>query len=229
MARKPQSAASGSEPSDRDRIVAALMSLLAERRYDEIGFGDLAARAELPLHRCRAEFDSLISVIAAHMDGIDRTILAGIDPDMAQEPPRERLFDVLMRRMEALAPHRQAIRSLMRSARCNPPLALALNGLAVRSQRWMLAAADIDSAGLRGAMRAQGLACLYADVLRVWVDDDDPGLSRSMAALDRALSRGAHWARLFDDVCRLVPRCPSRSYRRRPQPDDGMAEQPAVV
>ena len=81
---------------------------------------------------------------------------------MAEEPPRERLFDVLMRRLEALAPHREAIRSLMRSASAIPALRFALNGLAVRSQRWMLTAAGIDAAGPRGAIRAQGLALLFA-------------------------------------------------------------------
>ena len=51
---------------------------------------------------------------------IDREVLAGIDADMAEEPPRERLFDVLMRRLELLAPHKAAVRSLLRSALRNP-------------------------------------------------------------------------------------------------------------
>ena len=135
---------------------------------------------------------------------------------MAEEPPRERLFDVLMRRLEILAPHREAVRSLLRSARRNPPLALALNGLAVRSQQWMLTAAGIGASGPRGMMRAQGLALLFGSVLRTWVDDDDPGLARTMAALDRALGRGQRFAGLLDDLCMLPSRlCRLRSRRRR--------------
>jgi len=34
----------------------------------------------------------------------------------------------------------------------------------------------------RGMVRAQGMAFLFASVLRTWVDDDDPGHARSMAA-----------------------------------------------
>jgi hypothetical protein len=96
-----------------------------------------------------------------------------------------------MRRLDVMAPHKNAVRSLLRSARRNPPLALALNAIAVRSQQWMLAAANIDSSGPRGMLRAQGLAVFYAQVLRVWIDDDDPGLARTMAALDRAGVDGA--------------------------------------
>lgn len=233
MARKPDNPSSTPEKSDRDRIVEAFMTLLAERAYERIDFGDVAARADLPLHRCRAEFDSLIGVLSAQMRAIDTKVLDGIDADMAEEPPRERLFDLLMRRLELLAPHKAAVRSLARSARCNPPLALALGCLSARSQAWMLTAAGIDGSGLRGAIRAQGLACLYSEVVRVWLDDEDPGLARTMAALDRALARGARWARGLDDLCRLAPD-PCRLFRRRREHDDGRrrhdpGEQPAMV
>jgi len=237
MARKPTAPTEPGGDADRRKIVDAFLALLAERNYEDVGLTDVASRAGVPLHRCRGEFDSLIGVLAAFLEETDQKVLAGIDKDMAEEPARERLFDVLMRRLEALTPHREAIRSLSRSARCNPPLALALNGLAVRSQRWMLAAADIDTAGLRGSFRAQGLACLFADVVRVWLNDEDPGLARTMAALDRQLGRGARWARGLDDLCRLLPNPCRIVSRLRPRDrhyddrrhDDHGGEQPAVV
>jgi hypothetical protein len=136
--------------------------------------------------------------------------------DMSEEPVRERLFDVLMRRLEVLAEQRDAVRSLLRSARSNPPLALALNRLAVRSQQWMLTAAGINASGPQGMIRAQGLALLFASVLRTWVDDDDPGQARTMAALDRALARGQRAVGLLGDLCAIPSRlCGLRSRRRR--------------
>jgi AcrR family transcriptional regulator len=232
MARKPQrparaaprtkSAAPPPAGTDREKIIAAFMALLAEKRFEEIGFGDIAARAGVTLAVCRGEFGSTLSILAARMKELDRKVLAGIDADMAEEPPRERLFDVLMRRIEAMAPDREATRSLLRSASCNPGLALALNGVAVRSQTWMMTAADIAAAGPRGMIRAQGLAMLFTSVLRTWVDDDDAGLARTMAALDRALARGQRWSGMLDDLCRFSPgRCRSRFRRRqRDERDD---------
>jgi AcrR family transcriptional regulator len=140
-------------------------------------------------------------------------VLAGGDAELADEPPRERLFDVLMRRLEVLAPHKAAVRSLMRSASRNPGLAFALNSLSVRSQQWMLTAADIAASGPRGMVRAQGLALLFASVLRTWIDDQDRGLARTMAALDRALARGQRWSGLLDDLCRI----PASVCRLRPR------------
>src|SRR5436305_2917614 len=232
MARKPQRPrpAPKAPPAlpppggtDREKIVTAFLALLGEKRFEEIGFGDIAARSGLTLANCRAEFGSTLAIFAAHMKELDRKVLASGSGDMAEEPPRERLFDVLMRRVEALAPHREAVRSLMKSAQCNPGLAFALNSLAVRSQTWMLTAADIDAAGLRGMIRAQGLAMLFASVLRTWVDDQDEGLARTLAALDRALARGQRWSGMLDALCRFSPgRCMRR--RRRSRYDEEEAE-----
>jgi AcrR family transcriptional regulator len=212
--------------SDREKIIDAVMALLAEKPIETLGFGEISARASVPLTRCRAEFGSVLAVLAAHAKEIDRKVLAGGDGDMIEEPPRERLFDVLMRRIEALGPYKEAMRSLIRSAQRNPGLALTLNAIATRSQSWMLTAADIDAAGPRGMIRAQGLACLFAQVLRTWVDDDDPGMARTMAALDRALASGQRWSGWLDDLCRFAPsrfRPPRRRFRDR---DD---EEPVVA
>src|ERR1700726_4841529 len=138
------------------------MSLVAEKPMEDIGLAEIASQAGVSLADLRAMFRSTFDILAAHVRQIDVEVLAGADADIAEESPRERLFDVLMRRIELLEPHKAAVRSLLRSCRRDPGLALALNGLAVRSQQWMLTAAEIDAAESRGMLRAQGLALLFA-------------------------------------------------------------------
>ena len=220
MARKPkrQRKAPTAPPprgtSDRDKAVDALMALLAEHPFEDIGLAEVAGRAGLKLSQLRAEFGSTLAIVGAHIKDIDRAVLAGGGGDMAEEPARERLFDVLMRRLEVLAPYKEAVRSLLRSARRNPGLALALNAMAVRSQQWMLEAAGIGASGPKGALRAQGTALMFARVLSVWFDDDEPGLDRTMAALGRGLASAERWAGFLDDLCAL-PKCVLRGPRRR--------------
>ena len=232
MARKSKSKpaprrVASDERSERERIIDAFMALLAEKPIEQIGLAEIARAAGVSLAELRDEFGSTFAILAAYVKQVDRAVLAGEDADMAEEPPRERLFDVLMRRIELLTPHKEAVRSLMRSAMRNPGLALALQRLALRSQQWMLTAADIGAAGPRGFVRAQGLALLFASVLRTWVDDDDPGLARTMAALDRALARGQRWSGLLDELCRIPAfACRMRSRRRRA---DDIDEETAAV
>lgn len=185
----------------RNRIIEALMALLAEKRFEQISLGDVARQAGLGLADLRGEFSSLPAILAAHSKIIDRQVLSADLSDMAEERPREKLFDILMRRLEVLAPHKEAIRSLLHSAARNPGLAIMLNGLALRSLQFMLTAAEIRVSGAKGMLRAQGLALLYGRVLQIWADDEDPGLARTMAALDRELLRGARWSGFLDDLC----------------------------
>ena len=56
--------------------------------------------------------------------------------------------------------------------------------------RFMLEAAGIDSEGVAGAIKLQGLAFAWARIVAVWLDDPEPGLDKTMAELDRELTRG---------------------------------------
>jgi AcrR family transcriptional regulator len=219
-ARNSAPASASTPQTDREKIVAAFLALLAEKSFPAVGFDDIARQTGLSLAQIRGEFASTLAIVAAYVKSIDRAVLAQDMDDMAEEPGRERLFDVLMRRLEVLAEQRDAVRSLLHSARSNPPLALALNGLAVRSQQWMLTAAGISASGPQGIIRAQGLAVLFASVLRTWIDDDDPGQARTMAALDRALARGQRAVGLLNDLWAIPSRLRGmRSHRRRSRRD----------
>lgn len=207
----------------RDALVNAFLVLLAERPYGSFDMAEVAQRAGLALAEARSAFADLPDLLAGFSRLIDRQVLAEGGPesdDFAGEGPHERLFEVLMRRLDALEPHRAAIRSLLSSARRDPLLALHLLRNAERSQRWMLAAAGIDGAGLRGAVKAKGLAALFGRVVETWLDDEDPGLSRTMAKLDEDLRRGEKMLGTLDDLAFLA--APWRRNRRAapaPEPD----------
>ncbi len=223
--------AASSAPAGRAAILDAFLALLAERPFEAIGLSDVAERAGVSLSDLRGSFGSTFDMLSGFVKDVDRRVLDATAADAAEEgelalaaSSRDRLFEVLMRRLDVLAPHRAAIRSLARSAARNPMFALALNRLSVRSQQWMLAAAGIGTSGLRGGVRAQGLAVAFARVLRTFLDDTDPSLARTMAALDRELASGERMLGLLDGVCRLA-RCGDRGAgtRRRRSEDEAPA------
>jgi hypothetical protein len=95
----------------------------------------------------------------------------------------------------------------------------------------MLTAAGIGAAGPKGMIRAQGLALLYANVMRTWVDDDDEGLARTLAALDRELARGQRFVGLLEELCKIPERAcrlTRRSRRRRRDDDEEREERVAM-
>ncbi len=189
MASRAKSEAKSADP--RGKIVDALMELAREQRFEDISIRDICKAAGLSLADFRDSFPSKGAVLAGLSRRIDRAVLTQDSEDLADESARERLFDILMRRLEAMAPYRDGLRETTAWLRRDPAAALTMNQVVVGSMRFMLEAADIEvEDGPAGAIKLQGMALAWARIVDVWLDDDDPGLSKTMAELDRELTRG---------------------------------------
>jgi AcrR family transcriptional regulator len=204
MATKPKSENKSPPTDTRSKIVDALMELAAERRFEDISVRDISKAAGVSLADFRDVFPSKGAVLAGFTRRIDRIVLAQDDGELSEENPRERLFDVLMRRLEAMAPYREGLRRVTAWLRREPAAALAMNQVAMNSMRFMLEAAGIEAEGASGAIKLQGLAIAWARVLRTWLDDDEPTLSKTMAELDRVLTRGERAVAGLDRVSALT-------------------------
>jgi AcrR family transcriptional regulator len=204
MATKPKNDAKPASPDLRGKIVDALMELAAERRFEDISVRDICKQAGVTLADFRDFFPSKGAALAGFSRRIDRVVLAEDSGELADESPRERLFDILMRRLEALAPYREGVREAGAWLRREPAAALAMNQVATSSMRFMLEAAGIEAEGAAGLIKVQGLALAWARVLRVWLDDEDPALSKTMAELDRVLTRGEQAAAGVDRLSALA-------------------------
>jgi AcrR family transcriptional regulator len=189
VASKAKSEAKPTDP--RGKIVDALMELASEHRFEDISIRDICKTAGVSLADFRDAFPSKGAVLAGFSRRIDRAVLAQDSEVMADEGPRERLFDILMRRLEAMAPYREGLLETSAWLRRNPSSALAINQVVLNSMRFMLEAAGIEvEGGAAGAVKLQGLALAWARIVGVWLEDDEPGLSKTMAAVDRELTRG---------------------------------------
>ncbi len=199
----------------RQKIVETFMGLVAEHGFSGVALADVAAGAGVTPAQLRGAYDGRMAILADAMARTDRAVLDGIDPDLSGEPARERLLDVLMRRIDHVTPHKAAIARLLRDARRDPAFALALNGLLVTSMRWMMVAAGTDRAGAAGLLRAQGLAAVWMKTLEAWLGDEDPGLAATLVALDGNLRRGERWLGCADRLAGTAARLACRLKRGR--------------
>ena len=184
---------------DGDKALDAFLTLIADKDYAGVSLRDVAGAAGLGLADLYRLYPDKVALVAAFLARVDSQVLAGtpsaVDPE---ETARDRLFDVMMRRYDALRPYRPALRALRRASQRDPLLALALAAPLRRSAAAMLEAASIPSDGLAGAMRQNGLLAIHAAVLRVFGSDETTDLSKTMAALDSRLKTAEHWSQLFD-------------------------------
>ncbi len=187
-------------PSDP---VEAALALAAERRWGEVTMADIAARAGMELAALHRAYPSRGALLAAFVDRIDEAVLAGTPPEAADEPVRDRLLDALLRRLDALGPHKRAVGSILRETLATPGTALCAAPRLLRSMYWTLEAAGVGPRGPFGLLRVKALAAIYVSALRVWLRDEDPDMARTMAHLDRRLRQAERLA----GICgRLAPR-----------------------
>ncbi len=170
------------------RLVEAAMALAAERPWPEVGYREIAAKAGVPLAEAWKA--------APGRHGILRHLSRMADLAVLKEPAalddgdaRDRLFDVLMRRFDALRPYRNGLASVARSMSGNPAAALSGGLSLLQSMRAMLLAAGLTAEGYRGLFRAKGLSVIWLASARTFVKDESEDLAPTMAALDSQLRR----------------------------------------
>lgn len=178
------------------RVIKAALDLAAERPWQDVALRDIADRAGVPLADIRNDFKSKPAILAKFIRLVDDAVLAKAPGRDHDQSPRDRIFDVLMTRLEVLEPYKSAIRSIADA----PGSGLAVARNAMASQAWMLHAAGIGTDGPLGTARVAGLATIYSSLLRTWLDETDPAYPRTMAALDRRLKRGEAVLKSVDDV-----------------------------
>lgn len=187
-----------SETHETDsRLVAGLWQVVAAHGWPGLSMRRVADASGIPAAEIRRRCPSPWDLLALYDRVTDQAVLEGTVPGAPVDTntPRDRVFDVLMRRIDAMQPHRAGILRLFEDLRQDPLLALLLLSRLPKSMAWMLEAAGLGSGGLAGLARAEGLTAVWLAVIRAWKDDETADLGPTMAALDRALDRAEQVAR----------------------------------
>jgi len=179
---------------DDEALIAALWRANAAHGWPGLSMRRLAAEAGMDAATLRGRFPTRLDLLLLHGRVMDQAVMAGTIPGQGGSA-RDRIFDVLMRRLDAMQPHRAGILRLLEDMRRDPLLALALAPQIGVAMRWMLEAAEIEAKSCEARLLALGLTGVWLATIRAWARDDSPDMGSTMAALDAALDRAERIAR----------------------------------
>jgi AcrR family transcriptional regulator len=182
------------ETATDETLISALWRVIATHGWPGLTMRRLAAEAGTDTAALRARFPTRLDLLLLHGRVMDHAVLAGTIPGQGGSA-RDRVFDVLMRRVDAMQPHREGILRLFEDMRRDPALALALAPHIGIAMRWMLEAAEVEAKSCEARLLALGLAGVWLATIRAWARDDSPDMGATMAALDSALDRAERIAR----------------------------------
>lgn len=187
----------GDDRAFDETVLASAFTEIAARGWAAFRLADAARAAGLPLARVRERFPTRDTVLLKLGQFADEAALADAEAgELAGGPistARERLFDMIMRRLDVLQQHRDGVVALLDALPVAPRTVLLLGVATEASIRWLGEAAGLSFDGFRGAFRLPGLVGVWLASVQAWRRDETADLASTMAALDRALDRLARF------------------------------------
>jgi len=172
----------------RRRVIDAAFELALEHGWRDLSLAEIAEAAGLPLSEVYPLFPSKQAILDGFSREVDAAMLAegseGLD-----SPARDRLFDMVMRRFDALQPYKEALGVILQDQLRDPLVACCGLGRLARSMAATLEAAGFSTTGCRGTLRVKGISAIYLSTLRVWLRDDSEDIAATIAHLDTHLAR----------------------------------------
>jgi AcrR family transcriptional regulator len=179
--------------SEADQIVDAAFARISAEGWRRLSLASIAAASEMPILNVYRHFHSKQAILCAFFRRIDEAVLANPPAAEEGERARDRLFDLIMRRFDALGPYKAALEVLGRELHADLPSVLVAGAALLRSVKWMHEAADIVTEGVRGKFAIKLTTAAYLATMRVWQHDSSADLGQTMAALDARLRRIERW------------------------------------
>ena len=181
------------KPDNAD-IAQAALRVAAERGWRSASLDDIAAAADIEAPDMRRRFRCKGAVLTAIAQSVEERALAE-PPDFDEEDTvRDRLFELLMQRLDILDENRDGVASILRDLPADPAATAGAVPGTLRLIGGILEQAGVSASGPVGLLRCKGLAVVWLTALTEWVRDDSPDHARTMATLDANLRRAEPFA-----------------------------------
>lgn len=171
----------------RRDLARAALSVAAGSPWREVTLARLAHAAARPISDLYGA--SLGEAVDCVEEAFDRAIAESAEALDPSQSVRDRLFELIMRRFEAMEPHRAAVLAMEQGLDRDPVLMAAAHQRNVRCARWVLALAGLEADGMTGQARSQGLGVIIGQARTAWRGDDAGDFAKTMASLDKNLRR----------------------------------------
>jgi len=194
------------DSSIRRDLARAALSLAGSAPWREVTLIRLADAAARPVSDFYGA--TLGEAVDCVEEAFDRAIADATEELDPKQTVRDRLFELIMRRFEAMEPHRAAVLAMEHGLDRDPTLMASAHQRHVRCARWVLAIAGMEADGMTGQARAQGLGVIIGQARAAWRGDNAGDFAKTMASLDKNLRRAEE---MFGRYA---------GFEARPKPDD---------
>ena len=174
--------------SDRKTIlIDTTLSLAGELGWSSVTLQLIGQTANISLNEVSTIFSSKWDILEAFRRRTDLLLTTGESPNLPGQSAKDRLFDVLMARIEIIEPWKAGIGSIAKHALAQPLTGIRLFTSLNESMERMIQHVDVKIQGPGKLLQSHGLTLIYLLVLRRWIADHSSDLGPTMAELNERL------------------------------------------
>lgn len=185
MSEKQRNKAEG--PNRKIILIDTTLSLAGELGWPSVTLQLVGKTANVPLSEVSAIFSSKWDILEAFRERTDLLLTAGKSANLSGQSAKDRLFDILMARIEIIEPWKAGIGSIARHAVAQPITGIRLFTSLNKSMECMIEHVNAKIQGPGKLIQSRGLTLIYLLVLRRWIGDHSSDLGPTMAELNERL------------------------------------------
>ena len=174
-------------PNQETILIDTTLSLAGELGWPSVTLQLIGKTANVPLSEVSAIFSSKWDILEAFRERTDLLLTAGKSANLSGQSTKDRLFDILMARIEIIEPWKAGIGSIARHAVAQPITGIRLFTSLNKSMECMIEHVNAKIQGPGKLIQSRGLTLIYLLVLRRWIGDHSSDLGPTMAELNERL------------------------------------------
>ena len=176
--------------SKKERIIAATLKLAKSNSWKNISMKIISEEAKIPLSEIIKILPTKTAILIEFNRLVDKRLSENNHNNEESVNSRDLLFELLMERFDILNENKEALVNIMKSIAKESPITGIIGIISsVQSINKIMEICAIPNRGLLGKFRLKAVFAIYLKAMYCWLEDDTPGLSKTMADLDKSLTR----------------------------------------
>ena len=184
----------------KEKLIILGFKLIEKKGWSYFSLKSLAKENKSDLESIKIFFKNKSQFLEAFSEMIDNKVLANIDKEeFNKNSIKDNLFELIMLRFENLNQYKTGLKILLSDLKKSPVELKKIMKKVLDSMDLFLEIASVKNNYLMDFIKVNIIFIIYSYVFNVWLDDQSSEMSKTMAELDKWLSKAEFYGKKINE------------------------------
>jgi len=184
----------------KEKLIILGFKLIEKKGWKYFSLKSLAKENKSDLESIKNFFKNKSQFLVSFSEMIDNKVLANIDKEeFNKNSIKDNLFELIMLRFENLNHYKTGLKILLSDLKKSPVELKKIMKKVLDSMDLFLEIANVKNNYLMDFIKVNIIFIIYSYVFNVWLDDQSSEMSKTMAELDKWLSKAEFYGKKINE------------------------------